>query len=213
MPRCLGNIGLKAYCHGPFTLCTVLRAAQGVFCQGCPLALFMVLIDRISGCSQLVEGVRCGWLLSLPLLFTADRVQLTLSNTDLQFTLRPSAATWSGFSRKVAGFSLIDGIRSLATWEALREQLLILFSWARSSIWSGGHLKGGQDIPETDPGQDGGLRSVFYPTSTLEISQKGWRQVRSIVPCVSVISWWWRSLSSDCRRFIFYFDFYFLCFY
>lgn len=188
-PRCRGNIGWKACCHGPFTLCAVLRAARGGFCQGCPLAPFMVLIDRISGCSRLVEGVSCGWLLSLALRFTADRVQLPLSNNDLQFTLGPSTAMWGGFLRKASGLSLTDGIRILAIWEALKEERLILSSWARSSIWLGGHLKGAREIPEADPGQEWGLGSVFYPTSTLEISQRVWRQVRSTVRCVSTISW------------------------
>lgn len=109
------------------TLCCVKR-----FCQGYPLALFMVLIDRISGWVQLVEGVTFGsWLQYAVPAFYSWRGPIDLIKH------WPSVHLVAVCSHvKVARVSLADGIRSLAIWEALRAQLLLLFSWGRSSIWS-----------------------------------------------------------------------------
>lgn len=92
----------------------------------------MVLIDRISGWVQLVEGVRFGsWLQHAVPAFYSWQGPIDLIKH------WPSVHLVAVCSHvKVARVSLTDGIRSLTIWEALRAQLLLLFSWGRSSIWS-----------------------------------------------------------------------------
>ena len=57
--------------------------------QGCPLSpiLFIIFMDRISRCSQGVEGVRFGDLRIGSLLFADDVVLLASSDRDLQLSL------------------------------------------------------------------------------------------------------------------------------
>ena len=62
--------------------------------QGCPLSpiLFIIFMDRISRCSQAVEGVRFGDLRIGSLLFADDVVLLASSGRDLLLSLERFAA-------------------------------------------------------------------------------------------------------------------------
>jgi len=64
--------------------------------QGCPLSpiLYIIVMDRVSGCRQGVEGVRFGDHRIGSLLFEDDVVLLALSGRDLQLSLERFGAKW-----------------------------------------------------------------------------------------------------------------------
>ena len=72
--------------------------------QGCPLSpiLFIIFMDRISRCSQGVEGVRFGDLRIGSLLFADDVVLLASSGHDLQLLLDWFAAEWEAAGMKIS---------------------------------------------------------------------------------------------------------------
>ena len=72
--------------------------------QGCPLSpiLFIIFMDRISRCSQGVEGFRFGDLRIASLLFADDVVLLASSCRDLQLSLDRFAAECEAVGMKIS---------------------------------------------------------------------------------------------------------------
>ena len=72
--------------------------------QGCPLSpiLFMNFMDRISRCSQGIEGVRFGDLRIGSLLFADDVVLVASSGRDLQLSLERCAAECEAVGMRIS---------------------------------------------------------------------------------------------------------------
>uniref|UniRef100_A0A8C6NIQ5 Reverse transcriptase domain-containing protein n=1 Tax=Nothobranchius furzeri TaxID=105023 RepID=A0A8C6NIQ5_NOTFU len=85
--RCQSLVRIAGSKSGSFPVRVGLR-------QGCPLSpiLFITFMDRISRCSQGVEGIRFGGLRIRSLLFADDVVLLASSERDLQLSLERFAA-------------------------------------------------------------------------------------------------------------------------
>ena len=85
--RCQSLVRIAGSKSGSFPVRVGLR-------QGCPLSpiLFITFMDRISRCSQGVEGIRFGGLRIASLLFADDVVLLASSGRDLQLSLDRFAA-------------------------------------------------------------------------------------------------------------------------
>lgn len=74
------------HCYKPSSLCGTKVSGLR---QGCPLPLilFMIFMDRISGCIRVEESVLFGDLGIVFLIFADDMVLLVLSEHDLQHLL------------------------------------------------------------------------------------------------------------------------------
>ena len=93
--------------------------------------LLIIFMDRISSCSQAVEGVKFGGLWIGSLLFADDVVMLASSNRDLQLSLGRFAAKCEAVGMRI---STSKSEAMVLSWKRMDCQLQIGGGWSLPQV-------------------------------------------------------------------------------